>query len=424
MNEYRKNALYRTLVNADVLSGIGDSLYNIVFIIYASSVPSKTLAVSLASFATVIPALLSAITGTFADRTKSKTTSMILTHVFQGGLFIVLAMLIGLEKSFPLFLLLLLINIISDTAGSYGTSLTYPFLQHIVKSENLDSAMGLVSASDTTIQIIFQSLGAVLIVAMKYEYWLFGLINAATFLLAAFVLLKRNKQFQKVEEKIGDSEEVATENENPHSFFESLKKPISIIKENPLFLVIVIFAAAVNFFGSPLMSLINLSLLQYKGLLLGNYGTSVALFNITFSVGIIAGSLFMNDFLKNIRLFKLMVIFTFILAILGGVFLWHKSLILAVLFALIVGYLAGKINPRISAIFLQMIPDKYVSSSQGLLQMIALLAAPIGQVVFLTLANTVSVFAAWLGFTIGSIILLVLSIIFVAKFGYLETKYK
>ena len=67
MHDYLHNRGYRALITASVLSGIGDSLYNIVFIIYASTTPFKTLAVSLASMATFLPNLLSMVTGYWAD---------------------------------------------------------------------------------------------------------------------------------------------------------------------------------------------------------------------------------------------------------------------------------------------------------------------------------------------------------------------
>ena len=112
MNEYLKNIKYRTLLNSDLIDSIGNSLYDIVFVIYASTVPNKSLAVSLASMATIVPALLSVIIGVWADRASKKINYMILTRLSQALLFMALAFLIGLNKSFGLFLVLLLINII------------------------------------------------------------------------------------------------------------------------------------------------------------------------------------------------------------------------------------------------------------------------------------------------------------------------
>ena len=72
MHEYMNNHGYRAILNASLLSGIGDSLYNIVFIIYAATMPFKSLAVTLAAMATSLPTMLSMITGSLADRTQAK----------------------------------------------------------------------------------------------------------------------------------------------------------------------------------------------------------------------------------------------------------------------------------------------------------------------------------------------------------------
>lgn len=119
MNEYLKNIKYRTLLNSDLIDSIGNSLYDIVFVIYASTVPNKSLAVSLASMATIVPALLSVIIGVWADRASKKVNYMILTRLSQALLFMAITFLIGLNKSFGLFLVLLLINIISDILGNF-----------------------------------------------------------------------------------------------------------------------------------------------------------------------------------------------------------------------------------------------------------------------------------------------------------------
>ena len=141
MHEYLKNKGYRAIINASLLSGIGDSLYNIVFIIYASSVPNKKLAVSLASVATLIPGLLAVVTGALADKTKHKVYSSIIVRFIQCALFILLAVLIGVQRSFPIFLVLLLINIISDTLGSFGNGLGMPLLQKLLPAEELNSGL-------------------------------------------------------------------------------------------------------------------------------------------------------------------------------------------------------------------------------------------------------------------------------------------
>ncbi len=94
MHEYRTNRAYRALLNNAIANGIGSSLFNIVFIIYASTMPFKTLAVSLASMATFIPAILSLLTGYWADRAHQHTRAMIVTRLTQTLLFVGLSLLI------------------------------------------------------------------------------------------------------------------------------------------------------------------------------------------------------------------------------------------------------------------------------------------------------------------------------------------
>lgn len=235
MHEYINNRGYRTLINVAVLSGIGDGLYNIVFVIYASTLPFKTLAVSLASMATLIPSLLSMVTGYFADQARSKTKSMIFARLIQFGLFLGLALAIKLPASLPLFLLLLMINIVSDTCGSFGNGLALPLLRRLLPTSELNGAMGFMTAATTTVQVIFQGIGASLIVLLNHNYALFGVINALTFLSAALLIIQRQSTLLQVES-------VAKHAHAPEdgSIFHSLKQTLSFLRTNRFLLTVII----------------------------------------------------------------------------------------------------------------------------------------------------------------------------------------
>lgn len=64
MNTYLTNKEYRILTNATLLNAIGNSLFNIVFIVYASMLPFNTLAVSLASITILFQASFSLLLDT------------------------------------------------------------------------------------------------------------------------------------------------------------------------------------------------------------------------------------------------------------------------------------------------------------------------------------------------------------------------
>ncbi len=73
----------------------------------------------------------------------------------------------------------------------------------------------------------------------------------------------------------------------------------------------------------------------------------------------------------------------------GISFIWHESAYLSIVLLFVMGYFIGKINPRISAIVLQSIPEKRLAAVDGLLNMVSMLGAPAGQLLFLGIANVV-----------------------------------
>lgn len=408
MNEYLKNIKYRTLLNSDLIDSIGNSLYDIVFVIYASTVPNKSLAVSLASMATIVPALLSVIIGVWADRASKKVNYMILTRLSQALLFMALAFLIGLNKSFGLFLVLLLINIISDILGNFGNGLSLPLLQHSVAEKDLNSAMGLYTASNTTIQLIFQAIGATLIVGFNYNYPLFGLINAVTFSLAGLIIFAHRQQLQVAESQI---KSLNTDNAESNS---SIKNSFNLLTRKKRLLIIIILAVGINFLGAAMIPLINVSLLKYKALYFFNYGYTVAGINILFSVGTILGALFVNDFFKKSSIESLLSYCSLSL-LLAIVLIRHTSFWLLAIIILITGYLAGKINPRLSALIMTIVPDTQLASTNGLFQMLVLIGAHIGQVLFLGIANGFSPLYSWILFSILAVVLVIITSFFKVK---------
>jgi MFS family permease len=136
---------------------------------------------------------------------------------------------------------------------------------------------------------------------------------------------------------------------------------------------------------------------------------------MTLSIGLIAGSLFANDGLQRLSIMKLMALILAAAMSLAVAFLgqWSIGLIIASLFA--TGYLLGKINPRISTLLMMRVPEKEIAAMSGVVGMVTLIGAPIGQVVFLGIANGVSPAASWLTFGVAAFCLLILTVMMVKK---------
>ncbi|WP_353990865.1 MFS transporter [Lacticaseibacillus paracasei] len=388
MHEYLTNRGYRAILNASLLSGIGDSLYNIVFIIYAATMPFKSLAVTLAAMATSVPTMLSLLTGSLADRTHAKTRHMVATRLGQMLLFLSLAVMILLPASFPLFLSLLLINIVSDSLGQYGNGLTLPLLHRLIPAKELNTALSFQSATSSTVQLVFQGLGASLIVLLNHNYALFGLLNALTFLLAAMTLVFRKKQLKQAEPPVttGKSQPVIG----------SIRAVLKFLAGNQFLFVVILFAMLVNTLGSSVDGLMNITLVQEPDLWLRDFGTTVAIINVVFSVGLIFGALFAKDGLQRLSTFKLLsLLMAAIVGLSSSFFLLH-SIVAALGFSFVTAYLMGKINPRLATVMMRQVPEQQMGTTAGVVNLAALIGMPVGQVIFFTIANLASAHVSWI----------------------------
>lgn len=388
MHEYLTNRGYRAILNASLLSGIGDSIYNIVFIIYAATMPFKSLAVTLAAMATSVPTMLSLLTGSLADRTHAKTRHMVATRLGQMLLFLSLAVMILLPASFPLFLSLLLINIVSDSLGQYGNGLTLPLLHRLIPAKELNTALSFQSATSSTVQLVFQGLGASLIVLLNHNYALFGLLNALTFLLAAVTLVFRKKQLKQAEPPVttGKSQPVIG----------NIRAVLKFLTGNQFLFAVILFAMLVNTLGSSVDGLMNITLVQEPDLWLRDFGTTVAIINVVFSVGLIFGALFAKDGLQRLSTFKLLsLLMAAIVGLSSSFFLLH-SIVAALGFSFVTAYLMGKINPRLATVMMRQVPEQQMGTTAGVVNLAALIGMPVGQVIFFTIANLASAHVSWI----------------------------
>ena len=388
MHEYLTNRGYRAILNASLLSGIGDSLYNIVFIIYAATMPFKSLAVTLAAMATSVPTMLSLLTGSLADRTHAKTRHMVATRLGQMLLFLSLAVMILLPASFPLFLSLLLINIVSDSLGQYGNGLTLPLLHRLIPAKELNTALSFQSATSSIVQLVFQGLGASLIVLLNHNYALFGLLNALTFLLAAVTLVFRKKQLKQAEPPVttGKSQPVIG----------NIRAVLKFLAGNQFLFAVILFAMLVNTLGSSVDGLMNITLVQEPDLWLRDFGTTVAIINVVFSVGLIFGALFAKDGLQRLSTFKLLsLLMAAIVGLSSSFFLLH-SIVAALGFSFVTAYLMGKINPRLATVMMRQVPEQQMGTTAGVVNLAALIGMPVGQVIFFTIANLASAHVSWI----------------------------
>ena len=410
MNTYFSNKGYRTLTNASLLNAIGNSLYNIVFIVYASTLPFNTLAVSLASVAIFIPSFFQPFVGHLADKTKNKLKWNILSRLIQFALFMTLAGLILLKPSFLLFMILLLINVVGDCFGFFSSAVQLPFIKHLVPEENLRDAMSFQTALQTLIQLIFQGAGAFFIVQLNYNFSLFAVINAITFLIAALIILSHYHYLNAFDFELS-KREVATKNTFKHDF----KETLHLFLQNPFLKMIIFFAILINLLGSSSDGLLNVSLLHRQLLWFNNLPNTLALVGISSSVGMLLGSLLSKDFFQKVS--SLMIISLILLntTLLPVTILLIESKMLLIILLFTLGYLLGKINPRISAYIISEVPEEKLGLTSGIFSILVMAGTPVGQLIFLGSANAFSDTLSWVIFGSLSLIFLFIAIFYGKK---------
>ncbi|MGO2083013.1 MFS transporter [Vagococcus sp.] len=403
MKEYRRNSGYRALFNAGILTSIGNSLFNIVFVVYASQQPFNKLAIMLASLTMFIPVFLDVWMGHLADQTLNKKRWMVISRLLQGLLFILLAFLVTLPSSIALFLTLLVINVVSDCLGDYGNGLRLPYFKSLVATEELDAVMGFQMSATTLVQLIFQGLGGWVIVWLNYEYQIFGFINAFFFFSAALVLFIHQKDFilKEVVTPLA-----VTEGGQKLSFKSNIKETMVLLNKNILLKMVLIMALLVNLFGTSITGLLNISLLDLGRLWFQSYAQTISLIGVSLSVGLIIGSIWTNDFFKNWEINRLIRWALLVMIAFPLNLLFIQSRVLLFVNLLVLGYFLGKVNPRFSATLIRDVPQEKLAITGGIFQTIVMIGGPVGQLIFLGSANLLNSTVSWSLFLVLSFVVL------------------
>lgn len=188
MNLLRKNKTFASLLSSSIFSMLGTSLFNIVFLIYASSMPHPKMMISLAELCLLLPIIFAAYTGFLADRTKNKANFMIRASWIQAVLFFLLIFLM-MEKNWISFWSIAGVKILTDLITSYKSGLRAPILQNNLSAEEIQPAFGQIQGLSSIIEIIGQPLGVTILALSHQSFSLVVLINGILYLLSGFFLL-------------------------------------------------------------------------------------------------------------------------------------------------------------------------------------------------------------------------------------------
>ena len=141
MHIAKNNIAFRVMIIAQFFNNIGSSFFNIVFLVYAATLPNKTFTVTLVAVAEFLPSLLSVFLGNFADKTSNHLRAWAISRLTQAAIFLGVTVILWrfggrLDSFFGLVILIFIVDII----GIYSNLLMKPVSRYILADHEIHDA--------------------------------------------------------------------------------------------------------------------------------------------------------------------------------------------------------------------------------------------------------------------------------------------
>lgn len=370
---------YALLMGGHFVSLLGSNIQQFVLSLYVLDLTgSATIFASMLAISILPRLLFSPIAGVFGDWFDRKKMIVVLDGLNAVLLSGFAAYLFGFG-SFPLLAVYLLVISLEITEIFFGASLS-AVIPSIVKPEDRVAANSLHTLSMSIAQLLSPAIGAVI-------YAVFGLgialiVNAASFLISAisecFIHVPR--------------QDVVSEKKSFKVFKKDVKEGFMLIKNDDRIKTTVKLAAIVNFAVSPLFSVGFIYVVRE---ILGANDYQYSIFQTAIASSMIVGSLFLGAYIRKHALghvlnvgFVLLTVVVLLMAFFTtDLFINAKMNFYVPFGALIVlsfisGLIVVLINVSIGTLIQNTVPDAFMSRTVAVLQLIATVLIPIGQVIF------------------------------------------
>ena len=377
-----KNSVFRVVTLSRLVSSLGSYIYNIVFIIYATTLSYANMAVFIANIVTVIPTLFTFWIGVKADRTKNKAKKLVLAGFIQAILFTIIALLIK-NKAFTVFAFIGFLNVVSDVLSDYTNGLRLPIIQKNVDSAQLYEAYSMSQVISYFSRIAGQSLGIWLLTTSNNNYSFVAIINSLTFLVSSIVLLKNAQKLTY--NQLESSVEKISLIKQFKEMYSSMEEVFTKIDSTSSFLKIMASILVLNAIGGAVPSIYNFYFMK-QPLFHLNYGHSLIVVQATLIIGAILGSLTPHDYFSKLSISKLIRTQGIAFALVGLSNVLQLPSIVGVIFLTFAAYIMGKASPKLDALLMENLPSEILAQSNNFIGLLFTLSLPVGVSIFSFLA--------------------------------------
>ena len=408
MTIFFKNKEYRKFSIASILSSAGDILFYLALMTYASRLKNYSLALSLIAISESVPRLFSSVGGYLADRTQNKFQKIVWMAMIRGALYLLVGFLFSQNiAGWNLVIMVIIINFISDTAGTYSGGLTTPLIISLVKKDEIAEAEGFTSGVSQVITLISQFVGSGLLLFMSYSA--LAVINGLTFVVAGLIYCniarsKRKKGIATVTQEVDD-----------RGFWSTLALSLKQVKKASGLITTLLVIAILNGVLSTIEPLISIVIAGNRQVMvIGTYSFTIALIGAMAGIGAALGSIFGTNLFKNVSLY-IIIMFAYIAGASVIIAILSKQIWFCLITYCILGFFAGTATPKLTQWMVGAVDRKILASSVGLINTILLIASPLMTTAFTTLSAVTSVIYSLWGLFIVSILLFVITLLVMRK---------
>ena len=408
MTIFFKNKEYRKFSIASILSSAGDILFYLALMTYASRLKNYSLALSLIAISESVPRLFSSVGGYLADRTHNEFQKIIWMAMIRGALYLLVGFLFSQNiAGWNLVIMVIIINFISDTAGTYSGGLTTPLIISLVKKDEIAEAEGFTSGVSQVITLISQFVGSGLLLFMSYSA--LAVINGLTFVVAGLIYCniarsKRKKGISTVTQEVDD-----------RGFWSTLALALKQVKKASGLITTLLVIAILNGVLSTIEPLISIVIAGNRQVMvIGTYSFTIALIGAMAGIGAALGSIFGTNLFKNVSLY-LIIMFAYIAGASVIIAILSKQIWFCLVTYCILGFFAGTATPKLTQWMVGAVDRKILASSVGLINTILLIASPLMTTAFTTLSAVTNVQYSLLGLLIVCILLFAITVLVMRK---------
>ena len=408
MTIFFKNKEYRKFSIASILSSAGDILFYLALMTYASRLKNYSLALSLIAISESVPRLFSSVGGYLADRTQNKFQKIVWMAMIRGVLYLLVGFLFSQNiAGWNLVIMVIIINFISDTAGTYSGGLTTPLIIGLVKKDEIAEAEGFTSGVSQVITLVSQFVGSGLLLFMSYSA--LAVINGLTFVVAGLIYCniarsKRKKGISTVTQEVDD-----------RGFWSTLALALKQVKKASGLITTLLVIAILNGVLSTIEPLISIVIAGNRQVMvIGTYSFTIALIGAMAGIGAALGSIFGTNLFKNVSLY-IIIMFAYIAGASVIIAILSKQIWFCLITYCILGFFAGTATPKLTQWMVGAVDRKILASSVGLINTILLIASPLMTTAFTTLSAVTNVQYSLLGLLIVSVLLFAITLLVMRK---------